>query len=332
MDLIERYLSAIRHNLPARNADDIVAELRDALASRIEDREEALGRPLDDQEVQALIKDFGHPLVVAGRFRGRQSLIGPEVFPFYFSVARIVLLAVAGVQAAIALVQLLFNDRDPWQLLAQTIGGLSVSLLISLAIVTIIFAILERSGFPADHIPNWNPAQLAEIGDRQPGPKESAAEVALSIAFLLWWTGVFSLHYSSGSAEFRIEPAPIFAQIYWPILVLAAARLVHNLIQWLRPRWRLVRALIGGATAVAGLVLLAIIYRAGNWVTIVPTGMPAAEAVGLQASLNLALKIAIVVTGVAWTFACLGGLWRLSRSRFGPPRPEAGNRRGMSPG
>jgi hypothetical protein len=318
MDLIDRYLGAIRRNLPARNADDIVAELRDALASRIEEREQALGRPLDAGEIQALIKQFGHPLMVAARFRKRQWLIGPEVYPFYVSVARIVLLAIAGVQAAIGLVQLLFGDHDPLQLLLQTIGGLSASLLISLAIVTLIFAILERTGFPAEHIGHWNPAQLADVGDQQPGPWESAAEVALAIAFLLWWTGLFRLPYAAGAADFRIEPAPIFAQLYWPILVLAAARLVHNLIQWLRPRWKLARGLVGGLTALAGLVLLAIIYRAGLWAAIVPTGMPPAEAAELQASLNLALKIAIVVTGAVWTFACLGGLWKLSRSRFRP--------------
>ena len=317
MDLIDRYLSAIRRNLPARNADDIVAELRDALASRIEDREEELGRPLDAAEIQAVIKDFGHPLVVAARFRGRQWLIGPDVFPFYLSVARIVLLANAGVQLAIGLVQLLFGDRDPLQLLLQTIGGLAVSLWISFGIVTLIFAILERTSFSAEHIGAWNPAQLPDIGDEQPGPWKSAVEVALSVAFLLWWAGLFSLPVPVGSAEFRIEPAPVFAELYWPILILASARLLHNLIQWLRPRWKLVLGLTGGLTAVGGLVLLALIYRAGHWATIVATGMPAAQAAELQTSLNLALKIGIVVTGVVWTFACLGALWKLSRSRLG---------------
>jgi hypothetical protein len=113
MDLIERYLNAIRRNLPSRNADDIVAELRDALASRIEDREEALGRPLTPGETEAIIKDFGHPLVVAARFGRQQWLIGPDAFPFYLSVARIVLLVVAAITVAIGLVQVLFGDRDP---------------------------------------------------------------------------------------------------------------------------------------------------------------------------------------------------------------------------
>src|SRR3982751_2179820 len=92
MDLLERYLNAIRRNLPARGAEDIVAELRDVLASRIEDREEALGRSLTAEEIEAIVKDFGHPLVVAARYRKQQWLIGPEVFPFYMSVMRIVLM------------------------------------------------------------------------------------------------------------------------------------------------------------------------------------------------------------------------------------------------
>lgn len=315
MDLIDRYLSAIRRNLPARGADDIVAELRDVLASRIEDREEALGRPLTPEEVEALVKDFGHPWVVAGRYRRQQWLIGPEVFPFFFSVVRIVVLVVVALQVAVAVAQILFGDRDPLGALLQTIGGLSVSLSISVGIITIIFAALERAGFPADHIRRWNPAQLPDIGDEQPGPWKSAAEVALSLAFLLWWAGLFTLPIPTGGAGFRIEPAPVFAELYWPILILAAARLLHNLIQWLRPRWKLVRALTDGLTAIGGLVLLALIYRAGQWATIVPTDMSAHEAADLQTSLNLALKIAIVVTGVVWTFACLGALWKLSRGR-----------------
>jgi hypothetical protein len=318
MDLIERYLNAIRRNLPAANADDIVAELRDALASRIEDREEELGRPLRPAETEAMIKDFGHPLVVAARFRKQQWLIGPDVFPFYLSVGRIVLLTVAAVVVAVGLVQVLFGDREPVQALLQTIGGLSSSLLISLAIVTIVFVVLERTGFPIDHIGAWNPAQLPDIGDEQPGPWKSAAEVALSVAFLLWWSGIVRLPFPAGSADFRIEPAPIFAELYWPILILASARLVHNVIQWLRPRWKLVRALTDGLTAIGGLVLIALLYRAGHWATIVPTGIPVSQAAQLETSLNLALKIAIVAIAVIWSFACLGSLWSLSRSRLRP--------------
>jgi hypothetical protein len=36
MDLLERYLAEVRRNLPPRDADDIVAELRDLLLAKAE--------------------------------------------------------------------------------------------------------------------------------------------------------------------------------------------------------------------------------------------------------------------------------------------------------
>jgi thiamine transporter ThiT len=52
MDLLERYLHAVKFFLPQKQQDDIV------------------GR-------------HGHPMIVAGRYRSRQQLIGPVFFPIY---------------------------------------------------------------------------------------------------------------------------------------------------------------------------------------------------------------------------------------------------------
>ena len=38
MDLIERYLASVRHLLPKQQRDDIVAELRDVLTGRREEK------------------------------------------------------------------------------------------------------------------------------------------------------------------------------------------------------------------------------------------------------------------------------------------------------
>ncbi|RYD85726.1 MAG: hypothetical protein EOP61_38590, partial [Sphingomonadales bacterium] len=73
MDLIERYLGAVRWNLPAGKTDDILAELREVIESRIEDREEALGRSLDRNEISALLKEFGHPITVAGGYHDQRA-------------------------------------------------------------------------------------------------------------------------------------------------------------------------------------------------------------------------------------------------------------------
>ena len=44
MDLLERYLQAVRTYLPQSQQDDIVKELSENLRSRMEDQEASLGR------------------------------------------------------------------------------------------------------------------------------------------------------------------------------------------------------------------------------------------------------------------------------------------------
>ena len=315
MDLLERYLHAVRWALPVAKADDIIAELRDVLTSRQEDREEALGRPLTADETGALIKEFGHPLVVAARYRPQQWLIGPDVFPFYIFVMRVVVLVIVGIDVAIGISRALFTDQPPLQILGQTTGSIWMSLLINVGVLTIIFAVMERAGFPANHIKQWKPSQLPAITDKRKSAWEGALEFGGGVFFLLWWTGLIHLPYWSNEGGFRIEPAPVFAQLYWPILALVAVRLVQNAIEWLRPHWTIVRATLGALTTVAGLALLAIIYRAGHWATIVSTGMPADKVAELDTSLNLALKIAIVATGAVWAWQGVVVLWRVLRRR-----------------
>ena len=314
-NLQERYLHAVRWALPRGKADDIVAELRDILATRQEDREEALGRPLTAEEIGAMLKEFGHPLVVAARYSPQQSLIGPDVFPFYIFVLRIMLLISLGIQAAVAAGRMIFGDGRPLQILGESWGGLWMSLIISIGAVTIIFAVMERAGFPADHLKRWQPEQLPEVKDKRKSVWESAFELAAGVIFLLWWAGIVHFPIPTGGAAFRMEPAPIFAQLYWPIFALVAVRLIDNLIEWVRPRWTLLRNVLTVGTTIAGLALLALIYRAGQWATIVSTGMPSDKVVQLNDAVNLSLKIAIVVTGVVWTWQAVVVLWRLLRKR-----------------
>ncbi len=315
MDLIDRYLHAVRWALPAAKADDIIAELRDDLVTRKEDREQSLGRPLTKDETSALLKEVGHPLIVAARYRPQQWLIGPDVFPFYLFVMRIMVLIIVGIDVAIGVARALFGDGAPLQVLGQTWGSIWMSLLLNVAIVTIVFAVMERSGFPAEHLRKWRPEQLPDVKDKRKSAWESVFEVAAGVVFLLWWTGVIHFPFRSAGPDFRVEPAPVIFQLYWPILALAAARLVQNLIDWLQPRWKAVRGTLAVLTTAAGLALLALIYQAGHWAVIVSTGMPADKAAELDTALNLGLKIAIVASGVAWTWQCLVLLWRLARER-----------------
>src|ERR1700722_11050145 len=92
MELLDRYLQAVRFWLPKAQQDDIIAELSSDLRSQIDDREMELGRPLDEAELEGILRRCGSPILVASRYRPQTQLIGPALFPIYLFVLKLVLL------------------------------------------------------------------------------------------------------------------------------------------------------------------------------------------------------------------------------------------------
>ena len=89
MEILDQYLKSVRSCLPAAQRDDIINELSENLRAQVEDKEGTLGRSLNEGEVEAILKQHGHPLIVASRYRQDQrsvafgpQIIGPVLFPF----------------------------------------------------------------------------------------------------------------------------------------------------------------------------------------------------------------------------------------------------------
>src|SRR5687768_16137106 len=91
MDLIENYIWSVRLFLPKDLRDDVARELAEDLASQAADKQTELGRPLTDAEQAALVKQYGHPMVMAARYRRGRNLIGPIFFPIYLQVLKLIL-------------------------------------------------------------------------------------------------------------------------------------------------------------------------------------------------------------------------------------------------
>ena len=91
MDLIDRYLVAVRRHLPRPLQKDIVEELAGNLRSEAEEAEQRLGRALTTDDQSALLKKQGHPWLVASRYLPQQYLVGPALYPYYRQALVIVL-------------------------------------------------------------------------------------------------------------------------------------------------------------------------------------------------------------------------------------------------
>ncbi|NIJ21710.1 MFS family permease [Sphingomonas naasensis] len=312
MDLIERYLASVRQNLPADKADDIIAELHDELATRQEMREDRLGRPLRRDELAALLKEFGHPLVIASRYRSQQYLIGPDIFPFYLFALRVVLTIGALSFVSIGMVATLLGNRSIVHMVTGITSDLWGFFFTAIAVVTLAFALFERFGGPVEQLVRWTPEQLPAPLARRKGQWEAAFEVGCGIAFLLWWTGAVPFPAIAATTALRIEPAPVWGHYYLPILVLASAQLVANLVKWLLPRlWRF-QSLLTVAISVATIAMAAGLYKAGAWVTVIAADK-GEDLARLTQSLNLSIRITLIVMMVVLAFQALGELWKLAR-------------------
>jgi hypothetical protein len=171
MELLDRYLQAVRFWLPRKQQDDIIAELGDDLRSQVEERESALGRPLNEDELVALLKQAGHPLWVAGRYQKQQALIGPVLFPLYSFVLKIVMLGYLGPWLVTWVVLTVFvpSHRAPNPALTLAGGWASfcANVFVLFGFVTLVFAVLERFQSAVSALQQWDPRKLPRMAHRK---------------------------------------------------------------------------------------------------------------------------------------------------------------------
>ncbi|HLI95390.1 MAG TPA: hypothetical protein VKT72_04785 [Candidatus Baltobacteraceae bacterium] len=176
MTMLDRYLYAIQIGLPKDAlGSDIIAEIRDELRSQIDEPESELGRTLTDDEEAALLKAYGHPRIVAGRYSAVQYLVGPEFLPFYWSTLTLIVTIVVALELVAGGIAAIATHNGMH--FFEGIGAAWNSLFCIFAIVTLSFALAERTtagrrsiGFSA----RWDPRRLPAPGALAPVPRTSS--------------------------------------------------------------------------------------------------------------------------------------------------------------
>ena len=299
MDLIDRYLNAVAAQLPQDERADITAELRDLILSRFEAKEEELGRALTEDEQEAILREIGHPLVVAARYRkGPDSLVGPELFPYWLFGVKAGLMVLGVVYAITLFIRLIGGSDDAGQAIAQAFHGFFGAGLTLIGAATLAAAIFEHQGVRPAWLTKWRVKDLGAFGLADPAawgasmagtetvqaakpswmPKPRAkvwpgGEYLFSFLavgmFVLWWIGV--LHFPGlRSFELLGEDVTIRASIVWyvlfgPILLYAFAQMAVDLASLVRPHAVRMRATAQIVIAAGGLWLTWVIFEAGQW-------------------------------------------------------------------
>lgn len=196
MELLDRYLQAVKKHLPRARQRDILAELRANLESQLEDKESALGRPLTQGESEDWLREIGPPIVVAGRYLPQQSLIGPSLFPVYWFVLRLALFWALVIYTIVSTVLIALGQAGA-PAIPDAILRLPGILFTVAAWITLFFAALEflAARYPQHFAPfvcktaEWSPAALPPIEKDPLAPRKYAhvvAELVFGFLFLIW--------------------------------------------------------------------------------------------------------------------------------------------------
>ena len=333
MELLDRYLHAVRFWLPKAQQNDIIEELGDDLRSQMEDREAALGRPVDEDEMAAILQQMGHPMRVAARYQPQQSLIGPTLFPLYKFVLKIVTFGylVPWLLVWIALTIFMPSHRVNGPVLTAISGWAAMwsNVFFIFGLITLIFAVLERVQSSVPILFKWDPRKLPRVVQRKQqrvSRVESIFGLVFSIIYVIWWLSLPRygiLVFGAVTPVFSVNPA--LRAYYLPFLIPTLVLIVQQCINLFRPQWTWLRAfamLLADAISLGIVLSVARIYP---FVTFAETGKSAADQAQIILIVNqviqwsaISIAIGIGIALLVHAFKAVQEVRRMMKDRQSP--------------
>jgi hypothetical protein len=309
MELIDRYLQSVKLALPKAQQNDVIRELTDEILSQVEERETALGRPLTEDEQVALLKQLGHPMLLAARYRKPQYLIGPAIFPIYWMVLKLVLVIVL-FSMAIAAVTVAATGRG----LAAALGTLAqypVGAISVFAWVTGVFALIEYFGAKFKFHDKWDPRTLPKLSKsaKRPSTGETIAGLVFGTIFGVWWlVGLKHQFWIFGPGIAYLHFGPVWQTIYPLFVVAVLADITRHAVVLLRPGWEKGRFAFRLFHRVLTLLISYFLIKAPD--LLVVGGAADANLQPALQGLNHALRLCVVLTAVITAAQLLWDLYR----------------------
>jgi hypothetical protein len=320
MELVDRYLQAVRFWLPREQQDDIARELTEDILSEIEEEERGLGRLMTADEVAVVLKRRGRPFVVANRYLPQRQLIGPLLFPIYALVLKLIGLVYVLPWILVWAFALAFVPSARGHV-ARDLDTLWNIVLQIFAAVTVIFAVQEHYFGGTKLLADWDPRRLPTLRQRdvQRIPRASSiAQTVANLIFMAWWAG-FPLAYVPTFVSGTVWPE-FHRRFFVPILFLAATSASVAVVNLVRPYWTRTRRVIGAAASGITAAIAAwgvVAYQASTRASLqrfaaLHAKTPPPWAIG--AIVDASVLVALTVVTVACAIACAVELYRATAS------------------
>jgi hypothetical protein len=321
-DLLDRYLNAVKFWLPKAQQQDILAELAEDLRSQIEEREAALGHPLEEADLVAVLKQRGDPMRVASGYIPEHRLIDPSMLPVYRLVLKIVLLWVLAPLFAIVFIAPLFDSARPGTALLQFFTQAWRAGFMVVGMVTVAFALLDR--YRAKWIDKWDPRKLPRVPGAQHTTARSndLAGFIFGIAAFVFWAGVmWQRSEFAFSGGLRIIMAPVWSAIYWPVLGLTLAWALADFFNFLRPARTRVRSWVRLGLDTATVLMAGVLLTVSIWVDFAGPNLSAADAAKAMRWVNGTIQVTLITIAAITLFDAVHQLRLLLRAKSSRPSP-----------
>jgi len=230
-DLITRYIYAVTRYLPEKMRADVEKELDSLIADMLAERCGAITPT--DKDIRVVLTELGTPEELAAKYSGDENgaLVSGGYFIFYKRILRFLLPIVAAAVALSGAISALVNTKPATnpllfvgQLIGQAIGGAIGGAFWAFAILTIIFAIMQRlhvSLIPQDDF----------FSRLHPVPQKRA-EIKLVVPIIgMFWSAVLLIVFLGFPQIISVWREsggwiPVFAisviRSFWPLILLWA--------------------------------------------------------------------------------------------------------------
>ena len=332
MELIDRYLQAVRFWLPRKQQDDLIAELSEDIRAQVEERAAELGRPLRDEEVEALLRQRGSPMLVANRYLPQQVLIGPLLFPIYWFVLKVVTLCMLIPMLLgwiLTLVSPALSSGNPWPArVGSTLSQIGSAWFVAMGVVTLIFAILERTDAKTQLLETWNPRKLPPLRHPHTIPRSSSAiEIGVNLCVAVWWAANIGSPLAMHLGPLHLTLAPVWNWFFWAILLLTVANIGFAAVNLVHPYWTVRRVVFRLLVDIAGSVFFCWLLKANIVVGFEAPQLSPGRALAVVNGMNFWMARMFPWAVIVCVAIALGNAWRLvwlkRRTRPRPMRPAA---------
>ena len=185
-NLLKDYVYTITHYLPQKQkaevSTDIEATLYELLLEQFGEKE------YSDQEVETVIRAFGHPRLVAERYLNQKpSLIAPELLETYWFVVKIALI---GSNIGVFIARMLTQGLD----FISILGGMINLSLSVFGMVTLIFILVNQKldAYEQNDLEEWSLKDLKVW--KEDKHRVSRFEIAFESIFLIFFIQAFFLN------------------------------------------------------------------------------------------------------------------------------------------